>query len=141
MKNIGYSFNGFTTARLKRFLSTGGQEFTFIETERNEYGEPTETVSSSVLIFGVLHKSSSSGYDSAGSVTSSAGSKVRSHPGVSIMTSWESLFPGYSGGKDLSPGMFIEIDNTKYKIIKTSNLNDWGIVADVFLEEFDEWEA
>ena len=137
MKNIGYSFNGFTTARLKRFLRTGGQSFTFIEWEKNNYNEPTETVVSSKTILGVLHTSSSSTIDSSASDT--AGSKVRSDSGYSIITSWESLVTGFSGGKELSPGMSLNMNGVEYKIIKVANLHEWGIVAQISLEEYDEW--
>ena len=138
MKNIGYSYNGFTTARLKRFLNSGGQQFLFIEPEKNEYNEPTETVSQSRLILGVLHTSS---YHSVtNSSSTSASSKIRTDSGFSIITSWESLFPGFSGGKELSPDMTVTIDGTVYKVIKVNNLHDWGIIAEVSLEEIDEWK-
>lgn len=140
MKNIGYSYNGFTVARLKRFLNTGGQPFTFIEWGKNEFNEPNDTVKSSQTILGVLHKSSSNSMMNSSIPSESAGSKTRSSPQVSIITSWESLVTGFSGGKELSPGMGIEIDSVMYKIVKTDNLNNWGIVAEISLEEYDEWK-
>lgn len=139
MKNIGYSYNGFTEARLKRFLQTGGTAFTFTEVELNDYNEPTETVDKSVTVLGVLHK-----LTVTSQVTSSqdaqVGSKTRSISSTSIMTSWESLVDGYTGGKELSPEMVIEIDGSVFKIIKTENLNDWGIIAEISLEEYDGWK-
>lgn len=138
MKNIGYSYNGFTTARLKRFLSTGGQQFSFIKTEHNEYNEPTETVSQSRLILGVLHTSSY--HYVTNSSSTSASSKIRSDSGFLIITSWESLFPGFSGGKGLSPDMTVTIGGSVHKIIKVDNLHDWGIIAEISLEGIDEWK-
>ena len=138
MKNIGYSYNGFTTARLKRFLNTGGQSFTFIGTELNEFGEPTETISDTKQIWGVLHTSSS--YSMTNSSSSTASSKIRSESGFSIITSWESLVSGFSGGKELSPDMTVVIDNSIHKIIKVDNIHNWGLIAEISLEEQDEWK-
>ena len=139
MKNIGYSFNGFTSARLKRFLSTGGQSFTFIESAKNEYNEPTQEVSKQVTILGVLRKYSASS-QSLSSESSSAGSKIRSRSQTSIITSWESLADGFSGGKELSPDMTISISGVQYKITESKDLNNWGIIAEIYLEEYDEWK-
>lgn len=140
MKNIGYSYNGFTSARLKRFLTTGGQQFTFIEYELNSYNEPTSVAKSTKTILGVLHKSSSSGSSILSSQSEQVGTTQRSSVHTAIMTSWESLVTGFSGGKELSPGMGIVINEVKYKIIKTENMNNWGIVAEITLEEYDEWK-
>lgn len=139
MKNIGYSFNGFTSARLKRFLITGGQSFTFVEVDKNEYNEPTQEVTKQITILGVLRKYSASS-QSLSSENSSAGSKIRSRSQTSIMTSWESLADGFSGGKELSPDMTISIDGVSYKITESKDLNNWGIVAEIYLEEYDEWK-
>ena len=139
MKNIGYSFNGFTTSRLKRFLTTGGQSYQFIEWELNQYNEPTSQVSSEKAILGVLHRSSSMSTITSDS-TIASGSKTRTSPTTSIITSWESLVSGFSGGKELSPGMETIIDGFKYKIVKVENLNAWGLVAEISLEVYDGWE-
>ena len=136
MKNIGYSYNGFTAARLKRFLNTGGQEFEFIEWGKNDYNEPAGQINSK-RILGVLHTSSAMINSSE---QSSVGSKSRIHSLFSIITSWENLVDGFSAGKDLSPGMSVNLDGTEYKIVKTSNVNNWGIVANISLEEYDEWK-
>ena len=136
MKNIGYSFNGFTTARLKRFLKTGGQKFSFVEWELNGYNEPTGNPSFQKDILGVLHRSfvrSQAG--------TSVGSTTRSNSSTSIITSWESLAAGFSGGKELSAGMTVNINGMNYKAIKIENLNSWGIVAEISLEEFDDWST
>ena len=138
MKNIGYSYKGFTEARLKRFLKTGGQSFTFIEWEENGYGEPTETQVASKIVLGVLHTGSNAVINS--SENASVGSKVRSESSYSIITSWESLVTGFSGGKELSPGMSLNLEGVEYKIVKVSNLHNWGIVAEISLEEYDEWK-
>ena len=136
MKNIGYSDKGFTETRLLRFLKTGGQTFTFIEPGLNEYGEPTQEQKRAVSVLGILH------INSKATVTqdSSAGSVTRTHPTVSIITSWESLVEGFSGGKELSPGMYITIDDVGYKVIKSDNLGYFGVAADISLEEYDGWK-
>lgn len=136
MKNIGYSYKGFTETRLKRFLQTGGTAFTFIGVELNKYNEPIETVDKSVTVLGVLHKSSMGPQI----LSSQMGSKTRSGTSTSILTSWESLVDGYAGGKELSPEMSIEIDGVEFKIIKAENLNNWNIVAEISLEEYDGWK-
>ena len=137
MKNIGYSYNGFTTARLKRFLLTGGKAFTFIAWELNEYNEVTETIQSETTIFGVLHTSTAM---MNSSVNETASSKVRSRNSYSIITSWENLVDGYSAGKILSPDMSINLDRVEYKITRVVNLQNWNLIAEVLLEECDEWK-
>lgn len=135
MKNIGYSYNGFTTARLKRFLRTGGQTLTFIAWGLNEYNEPA-VASSEILILGVPLADSMVN----SSTNNSASSKIRSNKAVAIITSWESLVTGFSGGKELLPDMTIELNEVGYKIVKVENVNNWGIVAEISLEEYDEWK-
>lgn len=136
MKNIGYSYKGFTETRLLRFLKTGGQTFTFIEPVVNEYGEPTQEQKQTVSVLGILHISNKA------TITqdSSVGSVTRTQPTVSIITSWESLVEGFSGGKELSPGMCISIDGIGYKVTKSDNLGYFGIAADISLEEYDGWK-
>lgn len=140
MKNIGYSFQGFTNARLKRFLVVGGEKFTFFEAAVNEYGEPTTEWVNTIDILGILHNNNNNNSSYSVVQNDSAGSETRTRSAISIMTSWKALAEGYSGGKELLPGMFTIIDGVIYKIIKTDNLGNFDIAADIYLEEYDGWK-
>ena len=136
MKNIEYSCNGFTTSRLKRFLKTGGRSYTFIQPRLNNYNEPTEEIASEITILGVIHR----GNANVSNANISNAAKTRSVSTTAIITSWGNLIDNFSGASALSTDMTIIIDNFKYKIIKIENLNNWGIVAEIYLEVYDGWE-
>ena len=139
MKNVGFSFNNFTHSKLKRLLNAGGQEFTFTKFKTNQYGESTQEIDKQVTILGVSHIFNGGNTISI-SKSSENSSSVRSKHFIGILTFWNS-FGDYSGASSLEPGMSIVIENEIHKIVKSENLANAGVAAEISLEVYDSWQT
>lgn len=111
----------FEKAKLKRFITTHGAEYTFSKAGKNDFGEPQGEASVSV-VKGVYH-------ETQGYVTQSGAdaSTTKTKPQSLIMCSKED-------STNLSSGMTLQLKGKTYKLVDIRDVNQLGVAVDLSLE-------
>lgn len=111
----------FERHKLIRFIKTQGRTYTFTDSGKNKFGEPTGT-SKTVEVPGVYH-------ETQGHVTSSAtdGANIKTKPDALILC----LVEDSTG---LERDMVVTIHEKDYKVVDLRDVNNLGVACDISLE-------
>lgn len=116
----------FEAYKIKRELKRSGVPFTFFRNGVNEFGEQDDTVGVQIAtIVGLYHEQSVRIEERVGDSSVTRTKKV---PVILCM------FPEAS---ILQRGDVLVYNGKRYKVIGVANIQEWGIVADINLEVFD----
>lgn len=115
-------------AKLRHNLSKFGVEFTFTRPQENSYQEPDLTKTpSQIVLTGIFHMTA--GLGGYASVITLESGKIFSKPMPMILCAWEDF--------DMAKVQFddrLVYNGNNYKVVRTTNLNEMDIAADISLE-------
>lgn len=112
----------FQLRKVRRLITTQGQDFKFDKPGKDEFGEPNgETVSHTIQ--GVFHETTS-----YASKTTAEASTLRKKSSPMVLTLWESA--GELHHKDV-----LTFNGKPYRVNEIKNVAEANLVADISLEE------
>lgn len=120
----------FEAYKIKREIKRSGAEYEFKRKELNEFNEP---VGEPVLIGnvkGIFHETIYAG--GRASLTSEDSSQTRTKKTPMILCLYEDV-----ASLGLKIGDLVSFNNKTFKIVSVSNIQEWNIVADIFMEVVD----
>lgn len=113
----------FLENRIKRLLKTSGMTYTFTSIRTDEYNQPTAEGGENISILGVYHEQ-----NSFISVTSSDAASIQRKKSPMILTLLDESV------KKLKQGDVISIGEYSYKVSGISDIQNYGVAADIYLE-------
>lgn len=120
----------FEAYKIKREIKRSGLEYEFKRKDLNEFNEP---ISEAVLVGkvkGIYHEVTYAGDRS--NLLSEDSSQTRSKKTPMILCLYEDI-----ASLNLQIGDLVNFNNKNFKVVNVSNIQEWNIVADIFLEVVD----
>lgn len=108
--------------KVAREIQVHGDSYTLYKNKTDKYGETTNEVEEILQISGLFHISK-------GFVTQNTSDGTRTKTKGQPM-----LFVKYEDAEQIENGMFLIINNNKYKIIDKNNIQEYNLVVDISLE-------
>lgn len=116
----------FLQNKIKRQLQCNGQEFSFTRFEVDEFNQISSERKSTLTLRGLFH--TTNGYVKEGATE---GARIRSKPQPMILTL-------YAEGQKVQRDDEVEIRGRRYKVIQSTDVNNFGVVCDISLRLIDE---
>lgn len=112
----------FLRNKVDRQIKINGQRFEFIRYEEDEFHQVSDEQSTIVILEGIFHTSNS--YISQNTTD---GGKTFAKPTPMILTLYEQ-------GNMIKTNDMVIIEENKYKVVRTNNINDFNVAIDISLE-------
>lgn len=117
----------FEAYKVKREIKRSGTEYTFVRNEANEFGEPTSDTTALGSIKGLYHEQNSNVAVTTGDTTQTRTKKI-----PMVLCLWGDVSPMV-----LKVGDTTTINGKVFKVTGVTNIQEWGIIADISLEIVD----
>lgn len=118
----------FEAYKVKREIKRSGTEYTFVRNETNEFGEPTSDITTLGSIKGLYHEQNSNVAVTTGDTTQTRTKKI-----PMVLCLWDDVSPMV-----LKVGDTTTINGKVFKVTGVTNIQEWGIIADISLEIVDD---
>lgn len=118
----------FEAYKVKREIKRNGTEYTFIRNKANEFGEPASGTTTLGSIKGLYHEQNSNVAVTTGDTTQTRTKKI-----PMVLCLWDDVSPVV-----LKVGDVTMINGKVFKVTGVTNIQEWGIIADISLEIVDD---
>lgn len=116
----------FLKNKIDRQIKLNGQGFEFKRYEEDEFHQISDEPTLSIELDGIFHTSNS--YINQNTAD---GGKTFSKQQPMILTLYES-------GRDIKTNDMVIIEGKRYKVIRTNDINDFGVAIDISLELMED---
>lgn len=118
----------FEAYKVKREIKRSGTEYAFVRNETNEFGEPISDTTTLGSIKGLYHEQNSNVAVTTGDTTQTRTKKI-----PMVLCLWGDVSPMV-----LKVGDMTTINGKVFKVTGVTNIQEWGIIADISLEIVDD---